>query len=147
MDVVLCCFNLNTKAIKWSTYRDAHPRWCEVSKSPGFWLKLWPDSNQDFLSKLKLVWRFHIFLTFDQTHWKPESSAPNEHFPNGKSHGFPFPQDALAILMGWSGDSKQIVTRITGQRHTEALWPLTAPVGVFLVSEREFDHNFLVRPC
>ncbi|CAL1143593.1 unnamed protein product [Cladocopium goreaui] len=29
--------------------------------------------------------------------------------------------DALAILMGWSGDSKQIVTRITGQRHTEAL--------------------------
>jgi hypothetical protein len=33
--------------------------------------------------------------------------------------------------MGWSGDSKQIVTRITGQRHTEALWPLTAPVGVF----------------
>eukprot|EP00933_Yihiella_yeosuensis_P014446 TRINITY_DN12964_c0_g1_i4.p1 TRINITY_DN12964_c0_g1~~TRINITY_DN12964_c0_g1_i4.p1 ORF type:complete len:201 (-),score=37.50 TRINITY_DN12964_c0_g1_i4:100-702(-) len=27
--------------------------------------------------------------------------------------------DALAILMGWSGDAKQIVTKITGQRHTE----------------------------
>ncbi|CAE7790212.1 unnamed protein product [Symbiodinium sp. CCMP2592] len=27
--------------------------------------------------------------------------------------------DALAILMGWSGDAKQIVTQITGQRHTE----------------------------
>jgi len=26
---------------------------------------------------------------------------------------------ALAVLMGWSGDSKQIVTKITGQRHTE----------------------------
>ena len=27
--------------------------------------------------------------------------------------------DGLAILMGWKGDSKQIVTQITGQRHTE----------------------------
>mmetsp|Transcript_64857 Transcript_64857/g.169792 ORF Transcript_64857/g.169792 Transcript_64857/m.169792 type:complete len:201 (-) Transcript_64857:17-619(-) len=27
--------------------------------------------------------------------------------------------DALATLMGWSGDSKQIVTKATGQRHTE----------------------------
>jgi len=26
---------------------------------------------------------------------------------------------ALAILMAWSGDSKQVVTKITGQRHTD----------------------------
>ena len=72
-------------------HRDAHPRWCEVSKNPGFWLKLWPDSHQDFLPKLKLVWRFHIFLTFDQTHWKPESSAPFPNiFPTGKAMAFPF---------------------------------------------------------
>merc|ERR1740123_2700680 len=27
--------------------------------------------------------------------------------------------NALAVLMRWSGDSKQIVTKMTGQRHTE----------------------------
>mmetsp|Transcript_9942 Transcript_9942/g.25647 ORF Transcript_9942/g.25647 Transcript_9942/m.25647 type:complete len:201 (+) Transcript_9942:76-678(+) len=27
--------------------------------------------------------------------------------------------DALAVLMGWTGDTKQIVTKLTGQRHTE----------------------------
>lgn len=27
--------------------------------------------------------------------------------------------DAVATLMGWAGDSKQIVTQMTGQRHTE----------------------------
>ncbi|CAE8606950.1 unnamed protein product, partial [Polarella glacialis] len=27
--------------------------------------------------------------------------------------------DALGVLMGWSGDAKQLVTKITGQRHTE----------------------------
>eukprot|EP00930_Biecheleria_cincta_P004572 TRINITY_DN105484_c0_g1_i1.p1 TRINITY_DN105484_c0_g1~~TRINITY_DN105484_c0_g1_i1.p1 ORF type:complete len:201 (+),score=48.89 TRINITY_DN105484_c0_g1_i1:47-649(+) len=27
--------------------------------------------------------------------------------------------DALAVLMDWSGDAKQIVTKMTGQRHTE----------------------------
>lgn len=27
--------------------------------------------------------------------------------------------DALAVIMGWQGDTKQIVTKVTGQRHTE----------------------------
>eukprot|EP00931_Biecheleriopsis_adriatica_P083639 TRINITY_DN57283_c0_g1_i1.p1 TRINITY_DN57283_c0_g1~~TRINITY_DN57283_c0_g1_i1.p1 ORF type:complete len:198 (+),score=62.03 TRINITY_DN57283_c0_g1_i1:34-594(+) len=27
--------------------------------------------------------------------------------------------DGLAVLMGWPGDAKQIVTKMTGQRHTE----------------------------
>ena len=129
-------------------HRDAHPRWCEVSKNPGFWLKLWPDSHQDFLPKLKLVWRFHIFLTFDQTHWKPESSAPFPNiFPTGKAMAFPFHRTHWRF--SWDGlETRSRLSPASLGKDTQRpcdRWPRQSEF--FLVSEREFDHNFLVRPC
>lgn len=110
MDVVLCCFNLNTKAIKWSTYRDAHPRWCEVSKSPGFWLKLWPDSNQDFLSKLKLVWRFHIFFDFWSNSLKAWKFRSKRTFSQRE-------KPWLSLSTGRTGDSHGMVWRLEADCH------------------------------
>ena len=129
-------------------HRDAHPRWCEVSKNPGFWLKLWPDSHQDFLPKLKLVWRFHIFWLLIKL---TESLKVPLHFRTFSQREKPW----LSLSTGRTGDSHGMVWRLEADCHPHH-WAKThrglvtadrASRSFFLVSEREFDHNFLVRPC
>eukprot|EP00929_Paragymnodinium_shiwhaense_P034111 TRINITY_DN185_c0_g2_i1.p1 TRINITY_DN185_c0_g2~~TRINITY_DN185_c0_g2_i1.p1 ORF type:complete len:184 (-),score=48.39 TRINITY_DN185_c0_g2_i1:25-576(-) len=48
-----------------------------------------------------------------------EGCSPDAHLKELEKYGEVKTLEALAMLMDWSGDPKQLVTKVTGQRHTD----------------------------